>query len=197
MKRAMSRTMKLLHTAGTVGLAGAVACYLVLLQGAPEPTAIEAYAAVREGIARICRWLLLPSMLAVLTSGLLAMAIHRPFLDKRWAWLKAALGIVVFKATLGVQAPAERGEALSLQALAGEVDAAALPTMIRDEAGTLWVLLALSLANIVLGIWRPRLRRRRAGAASDPRARGSEPRGSDSGARTAVLGDSAGARDAA
>ena len=180
----LSRTMKLLHTVGTVGLAGAVACYLLLLHGAPEPSAIEAYVTVREAIARVCRWLLLPSMLIVLTSGLLAMAVHRPFLDKRWAWFKAALGLVVFKATLHVQSPAERGEALSHKALAGELDPALLPGMIRDEWYTLWILLALSLANIVLGIWRPRLqRRRRRATAVDHDARSPGPDTADDDAR--------------
>ena len=45
----MNRAMPL-HTASTVGLAGALACYLALL-----PTAVEAYAAVHEGLARISR----------------------------------------------------------------------------------------------------------------------------------------------
>jgi hypothetical protein len=162
----MKRAMKFLHTAGAIGVTGGLACYLILLGTAPEPLSAAEYAVLRRGIAAVCEWLLLPSLLAVLTSGLLAMAIHRPFLGARWAWTKAVLGLAMFEGTLGsVQAPAERGAALSARAAAGELDAGALAAMIGDEWNALWFILGLAVANVALAIWRPGLRRRGATSA--------------------------------
>lgn len=157
----VSRLLKLLHTLGAVGLAGGLACYIVLLLVAPSPIAIDAYASSRGAIAAVCKWLVLPSLLLVLTSGLLAIAANRVYMNARWAWLKALLGLAMFEGTLGgVQAPAERGAKLASRAINGEIDPLALPALINDEMNVLWFLLALSIANIVLAIWRPRLRRR-------------------------------------
>jgi hypothetical protein len=51
---------------------------------------------------------------------------------------------------------------LSARALAGEIDPLILAETLGPERNTLWVLLAIATANVVLGIWRPRLTRRRA-----------------------------------
>jgi hypothetical protein len=45
----------------------------------------------------------------------------------------------------------------SALALAGRVDPATLAETLGAERNTLWVLLAVATANVVLGIWRPRL----------------------------------------
>jgi len=45
----------------------------------------------------------------------------------------------------------------SARALAGEVDIATLAGSLGSEQGTLWVLLAGATANVVLGVWRPKL----------------------------------------
>jgi fructose-specific phosphotransferase system IIC component len=89
----MRKSLKILHTLAACGMVGAVLAYMVLLLAAPQDTA-TAYAELRQSIAALCDYLLLPSLALVLVSGLLSMAVHRPFLDKRWAWLKAALGLM-------------------------------------------------------------------------------------------------------
>jgi hypothetical protein len=48
---------------------------------------------------------------------------------------------------------------LRARALAGLGDPGVLATALQGERGTLWVLLAVSTANVALGIWRPRLLR--------------------------------------
>ena len=157
----MKRVLKLLHTLAAIGLTGALAAYIVLLATAPDPLSLEAYAAVRHGIERIGTWLLLPSLLVVLTSGLLSIAVHRPYMKARWAWLKALLGLSLFEGTLvGIQGPAEHAAAVTAKAVAGEIDAARVPELLHDEWRTLWFILALAVINVVLAIWRPRLRRR-------------------------------------
>ena len=106
------------------------------------------------------KWLILPSMLATLTSGLLAMAVHFPFQDKGWVWLKAILGLLVFEATLAsIDGPAQRAATWSAAALSGEIDASALAGMIEDKWGAWWMLLVIFVANVVLGVWRPRFSR--------------------------------------
>jgi hypothetical protein len=42
--------------------------------------------------------------------------------------------------------------------LAGEIDPATLAGELGTRRATLWVFLAIAMANIVLGVWRPRLR---------------------------------------
>jgi hypothetical protein len=59
-------------------------CYMALLVMAPQETA-AAYADLRQAIAVISNYLLLPSLAIALISGLLAM--HRSFQDQGWAWL--------------------------------------------------------------------------------------------------------------
>jgi len=157
--------LKFLHTLSTIGITGGVAAYIILLATAPDPLSLEEYAAVRRGIERIAKWMLMPSLVIVLTSGLLAIAAHAPYMRARWAWLKAALGLSMFEGTLsGIQGPAEFGAAITERAMRGEVDPARVPEMLHDEWRTLWFILALSAANVALAIWRPRLRRRGAEA---------------------------------
>ena len=155
----LKRLLKLLHEIGAIGVGGSFASCLVLgLKGPTEP--LLAYAAVRQSIAAITQWLLLPSLFVVLASGLLAIAVNRAHHDAAWAWVKALLGISMFEGTLlTVNASARRAAESSALAVSGQGDAAQLAELLRTERGGLWVLLALSLANIWLAVWRPRLYR--------------------------------------
>ena len=47
----------------------------------------------------------------------------------------------------------------SAGALAGQVDLATIAGSYGAERNTLWVLLAVTAANVAFGIWRPRLSR--------------------------------------
>lgn len=154
----MKRFLKFIHTVGAIGVLGALAAHLVLVAMAPgdSPTA---FAAVRAGIHAISRFILLPSLLLVLVSGLLAMAIHRPFMDARWAWLKAFTGVAMFEGTLNaVGSNAARGAELAARALEGNGDPQALAALLHHEWMGLWTIGAIALANVALGVWRPRLR---------------------------------------
>ena len=158
--------MKLLHTLGAIGLTGALAVHLILLTGLPDADGLAEQALLRAAIADVARWLLLPSLTVVLACGLLALAVHPPFREARWVWAKALLGLSVFEGTLvSIQGPAVRNAELTARALAGEIETARLPAMLHDEWGALWLVLTVALANVVLAVWRPSLRRRRAGAA--------------------------------
>lgn len=92
----MRKLLKCLHTLAACGLIGGLAVYMLLLALAPQETP-AAYAQLRQAIAAVSNYLLMPSLAVALVSGLLSMAVHTPFLDKRWVWLKAAMGILMFK----------------------------------------------------------------------------------------------------
>ena len=159
---ALNRLLKILHTLGAVGTLGALAACLVLVAAAPAQP-LTAYAAARVGIAAVSKWLLVPSLALVLVSGLLALVAHRSYLHAGWAWIKALLGISMFEGTLlSVAATSRRAAELATLAASGSPDPAALAAALRTEHGGLWLMVGLSVANIVLGVWRPRIRTYRA-----------------------------------
>ena len=155
----LQRLIKILHEIGAVGVMGSfAACLVLVVKGPAQP--LLAHAAVRQAIAAITQWLLMPSLLLVLVSGLLAIAVTRAFHNAAWVWVKALLGISVFEGTLvTVNSSARRAAELTAMAASGQGDAAQLAQVLRTEWGGLWILLALSLVNIVLAVWRPRLYR--------------------------------------
>jgi hypothetical protein len=149
--------LKLFHEIGAVGVMGSFAASIVLLLTAPKESLI-AYAAVQEGIAAIAKWLLVPSLALVLVSGMLAIAATEAYKNAAWPWVKALLGISVFEGTLlTVGANARHAAELSAQAAVGQGDAAQLAQVLHTEWGGLWILMGVSLVNIVLAVWRPRL----------------------------------------
>ena len=172
----MKKMLKIVHLLASAGLIGALAAYLVLVLKAPGATPAE-FAAIRQGIHLVSKWIVLPSLLFVLLSGLLSMAAHRPFMNAGWVWIKALLGLAMFEGTLlSVQSNAQRGAELAARALTGKGDPAALAELLRHERAGLWTILLLSAVNVVIGVWRPRLGRRR-----DARREAGAPAGSSPG----------------
>jgi hypothetical protein len=139
---------------------GAIACLLVLMRVTPPPAELNGYSVMHGAMAAIASWIFLPSLALTLITGLLAIAVNRAFHNAGWAWAKLATGLLLFEAgfvyVLGpLQAEAKR----SASALAGGLDPASITGSYGAERGTLWFLLVLTTANVVLGIWRPRLTR--------------------------------------
>lgn len=154
----LTKVLKILHELGAIGVLGAFAACLVLSITAPQDSLV-AYAAVRAGIAAIAQWLLVPSLAAVVISGLLAVAANTAYANAGWAWLKAALGISMFEGTLlTVAASARHAAELSALAAAGQGDPLQLAEVLRTERGGLWLLLAVAIANVIIAVWRPRLK---------------------------------------
>ena len=156
----MRRVLKFLHTLGAIGFLGSMASLLVLLSAAPPRTALAGYAAVRGAMGAICTWMFLPSLGLSLIAGLLAIAVNRAFHNAGWAWMKLISGVLLFEGGLqGIQGPMQDEAERSVAVLAGHADPASLAGSLGTERATLWVLLAVAVANVVLGIWRPRLLR--------------------------------------
>lgn len=151
------RIIKILHTLGSIGLAGGLAAFMMVLAYGPGPDMPSEYAELRGSLAVLSRWLILPCMIATLASGLLSMAVHFPFQDKGWVWVKALLGLLVFEASLAsIDGPAQAAATASASAVAGEIDATRLAVLIDDKWGAWWMLLAIFVVNVILGVWRPR-----------------------------------------
>ena len=152
--------MKFTHTLGAIGQIGAMACLLVLLSYTPAPTSQSEYALMRGAMGGIATWIFLPSLALVLISGLLAMALNRAYQNAGWAWAKLLTGVVIFEwGFAAIQGPMQQEAELSARALANEVDPATLAVTLNADWKSLWVLLAVATANVILGIWRPRLTR--------------------------------------
>jgi hypothetical protein len=140
---------------------GSAASLLVLATFAPAPDSLAKYALFRAAMSAVGTWVFLPSLALTLIAGLLAIAATRAFHDAGWAWLKAATGIVIFAGGLHALAPIQDEAKRSADALAGNANPAQLDGISQGEQATLWVLMAIATANVVLGVWRPRLGRRR------------------------------------
>lgn len=164
----MRKALKFLHTLSACGIIGALFAYMILLLKAPQATAAE-FAGMRASIDSICDYILIPSLGIALVSGLLSMAVHKPFQDLMWAWIKALLGISMFEATLAiVNAKSEYTMKLSAEIAAGADKTKELAEGLANEWTTLWAIMAISVANIVLGIWRPMFKRPRTSATTAP-----------------------------
>ena len=156
----MRRSIKFLHTMGAIGLMGAMACLLVLLSFTPAPASLSEYALMRVAMGGIATWIFLPSLGLTLIAGLLAMGINRAYHNAGWAWVKLFSGLLVFEWGLAaIQGPMQQEAELSARAVAHEVDPATLGASLGAEWNSLWVMLAIATANVILGIWRPRLTR--------------------------------------
>jgi len=149
--------VKILHTIGAAGLMSGVACYMLLLVWDAPETA-SAYADLRSAIAGVCNYVVMPSLAMTLISGLLSMVVHTPFLDKGWAWLKALTGILMFQAVLVLIVGEANTAAAAAQRIAdGDLSAGEAAFHHDKEMWTLGVVMVIAVANVVLGVWRPRL----------------------------------------
>lgn len=157
---AMRKFLKILHTLSACGLTGGLVCYMLLLLVAPQETP-AAYADLRQSISALSTYVLLPSLAIALMSGLLSMAVHHPFLNKGWVWVKAAMGILMFKGVLTiVGAKADYAAIVSRQIADGTAPSDALDAALVQEWYMLGIILAFTIANVVLGVWRPKFARR-------------------------------------
>lgn len=157
-----SLIFRLLHHLGSAGILGAFAAIIIVVTYAPAPEiSLAGYAAARTSIAMISKWILVPALLLVICSGLLSMAATPAYQNAGWAWFKALLGLAMFEGTLVIVDAAARktAEFAAAAAQAGQYDPAALATLVAREQNGLWALLDVALANVVVGVWRPRFAR--------------------------------------
>ena len=133
---------------------GALAVVVVLT---PASIGAAGYVTLMQAMAKIAAWIIGPSMVLTVIAGLLAIAAHPPFHDAGWVWAKAATGILILEGGLHVMGPIQEEAKRGAGAIVGGHAPAAAARLLTAESNTLWVLLAVSLVNIALGVWRPRL----------------------------------------
>ncbi len=151
----MRKLVKVLHTVSASGLIGGLGCYMLILAIAPQDTPV-AYAGMRAVLAAIGNYVLFPSLAVAVISGLLSMMVHTPFLDKGWVWMKALMGVIMIKGVLLlVVVQANRAADAAKLIAEGEEVAHQIPTL-AAEWSAVGIFMALSVASVVFGIWRPR-----------------------------------------
>ena len=143
---------KALHEIASISFGGGLAACLVINLAANRASPAE-FTAARHAFAAIAQYLLIPSMAIVVISGLVALVATQAYKDAGWAWVKALLGLSVFEATLVIVGSSSK----QADVIAAAADPAVLDALLRSERNTLWLLIALSVANVALAVWRPRL----------------------------------------
>jgi hypothetical protein len=146
-KTTVRRLLKFLHTLAASGLTGAIAALAVVMILAPASTSAPGYLPI------------MVSMVLTIITGLLSIAATPGFQDAGWVWAKAATGILILEGGLHVLGPIQDEAKRGADALASGPDAGGAASLLTSEVNTLWVLLAVSIANIALGVWRPRFPR--------------------------------------
>ena len=157
----MRRLLKFLHTMGAIGMIGAMACLLALIVNEPPPSSLPEYALIRAAMANIATWIFFPALIVTLIAGLLAIAWNPAYQNAGWAWAKAATGMLTLEAGLVyIQGPFKEEAARAASALAGRLDPAELTGAYGAEQSSMAVLLLICVANVALGVWRPRMARK-------------------------------------
>ena len=155
--RTLRRLLKLLHTLGAAGFMGGMAAVAAVLCLAPASGGAAGALPVIGALANIAAWLIGPSMILTVISGLLAMLANPAFYDVGWVWAKAATGILILEGGLHVMGPIQDEAKRGAAGLGLGAHPTSLADLVAAEVNTVWVLLAVSAANIALAIWRPRL----------------------------------------
>jgi len=157
LKTTVRRLFKFLHSLAAAGLTGAFAALAVVVILAPASIGTAAYVPIMVAMAKIAAWIIGPSLVLTVITGLLAMVANPAFYEAGWVWAKAATGLALLEGGLRVIGPLQDEAKRAGAALATGADAADVARLLTSEENTLWLLLAVSVANIALAVWRPRL----------------------------------------
>ncbi|MCA3213535.1 MAG: DUF2269 family protein [Burkholderiales bacterium] len=157
----MRRSLKFIHTVGTATLLGTLALQLVIafrynaLLAGDDAVA----AGARQVMVEVTRWVMGPSLVVVIVTGLLLMGLNRSFASAYWVWAKALIGLLLVKAVITVNDPVVHElMALVAQGIAGkEAALAELARLARMEWLGAWLSVALCVAAVAFGVWRPTL----------------------------------------
>jgi hypothetical protein len=152
----LRRLIKFLHSLAAAGLTGAFAALAVVVILAPASIGTPGYVPVMAAMAKIAAWVIGPSLVLTVITGLLAMVANPAYYEAGWVWAKAATGLALLEGGLRVMGPLQDEAKRAGAALASAPNAADIARLLTSEGNTLWLLLAVSIANIALGVWRPR-----------------------------------------
>ncbi len=155
----LRRLLKFFHTLAAAGMTGAMAALAVVVILAPASINTAGYIPIMVAMAKVAAWIIEPSIVLTVVTGLLAMAINAAYQDAGWVWAKAATGILILEGGLHVLGPIQDEAKRGAGALASGPDPASVASLLTAEGNTLLLLIAVAVANIALGVWRPRFPR--------------------------------------
>ena len=118
--------MKFLHELGSYGMGGGFAVQLLALVRNDDASDL---------ITMTALWLVLPSLILVIVTGLVAMVLRPHYFEVRWVWLKIFLTVPTFYAVVATL-PTGR----------------VLPTERTQSA--LWLALVATVIVTALSVWR-------------------------------------------
>ncbi len=163
----MTAWLRWVHLASVSAFSGALLMLLVM-GAAVEPVSPLSFGAIRQAMTLASQTVVAPALLLALASGYLLVVAKPAYIDARWVWAKAALGLALgFVAFATVQPAMNLATGYAVQAAIGAVipsgaGSGVLGRASMDQALALermghWINLTLVLLASVLSVWRPRL----------------------------------------
>ena len=159
----MSTTRKILkfgHTVTGMAFLGAIVVLWVFHEHLAAPSdSLAIYTAQRQVMERIASLVLMPSLMLSLLFGIASLTMVKSFHGAPWAWGKLFTTVLMLEGSLmGIQSPIKKEAALAVSALSDETVIAALALNAEAEQLSLILIGFVAIANVALGVWRPRFR---------------------------------------
>ena len=156
----MRKLLKFGHSMTAITFLGSVVSLWVLHHYLPPPEeALEIYVAERQMMERVATLVMMPSLLLTLLFGLASFAAVPGYNVAPWAWGKLISTVLMLEGSLlGIQSPIKREAELGTIALTDITLVSELALKLDAERGSLVIIGLVAIANVALGIWRPKLR---------------------------------------
>ena len=156
----MRQWLKFGHSITAISFLGSVIVLWVMIAQLPRPEeALEVYVAQRQLMAHIASMVLMPSLLISLLFGMASMAAVSGFHSAPWAWAKLVTTVLMLEGSLlGIQSPIKREAVLAEKALIDPTKITGLAQNLSSEQMSLVLIGMVAMANVALGVWRPRFR---------------------------------------
>ena len=156
------KILKFGHTLTGMAFLGAIVVLWVFHEHLAAPTdSLDIYSAQRQVMERIATLVMMPSLMLSLLFGIASMTMVQSFHGAPWAWGKLFTTVLMLEGSLlGIQSPVKKEAALAVSALSDESLIAGLALQAEAEQLSLILIGLVAIANVALGVWRPRFQSR-------------------------------------
>ena len=154
------KVLKFGHTVTGMAFLGTIVVLWVFHEHLAAPgESLEVYTAQRQLMERIATLVLMPSLMLSLLFGIASIMTVRSFHGAPWAWCKLCTTLLMLEGSLlGIQSPIKKEAALAASALSDDSVIAGLALRAEAEQLSLILIGLVAIANVALGVWRPRFR---------------------------------------
>ena len=154
------KILKFGHTVTGMAFLGAIVVLWVFHEYLAAPgDSLAVYTAQRQVMERIASLVLMPSLMLSLLFGIASLTMVKSFHGAPWAWGKLFTTVLMLEGSLmGIQSPIKKEAALAVSALSDESVIAGLALQAEAEQLSLILIGFVAIANVALGVWRPRFR---------------------------------------